>query len=238
MPDSSAQHHIYILHGWAVSAENEQKWTAFRDELQRQGVQSTFVGLPGLTTPNDEVWTVDDYIEWLAQQLPNKKVTLLGHSFGGQLSTVFAARFPNRVAQLILVDSAGLRVHTWQKDLKRSIFKVLATVGRMFAWIPGARWLLYKVAREQDYYQASSTLRKTMANVLAYETQSELASIQCQTLLIWGRNDTATPLSLGTQFALLIPQAELEVIDEARHSPQFTHHTQVAQVVSDWMQRL
>ena len=45
------------------------------------------------------------------------KITLLGHSYGGFLAQLYAVRYPNRVARLILVDTTA----TWEWVLEANI---------------------------------------------------------------------------------------------------------------------
>ena len=56
-------------------------------------------------------------IEELRRQLDLDKITLLGHSYGGFLAQLYAVRYPNRVARLILVDTTA----TWEWVLEANI---------------------------------------------------------------------------------------------------------------------
>ena len=226
---------VFILHGWAVSPDNEAKWSSFRAALEKKEIPSVFLGLPGLTAPLTEVWDLDDYVAWLSQQLPSKPVILLGHSFGGQISVRFAAKYPERVSKLILVASSGVRDKTFKAQLKRSVLYCVAKVGKIFSFVPYARKLLYIVARERDYYQASPLLRLTMVNVVQDEVVSDIQNVVAPTVLIWGEKDMVTPLR-NTAVFKTIPTSKLVTIPEARHSPQFTHPEKVAQIVVDFLE--
>lgn len=227
---------IYILHGWAIDPANEKKWHTFRTLLKKQGVLSKFLPLPGITTQLDEAWTLDSYVNWLEQQLPkDAPVTLLGHSFGGQICCQFAAQYPERVDKLILIDSAGIKDTSVRKILKRGIFKFFAKLGKPIFRHSLFRTVLYKLAREQDYLHANELQRQTMVNVINTEIVDYLPQIKCPTLILWGKNDMATPLKFAHQFQSLIPTNTLHVITEARHSPQFTHQEETAQVIGAFL---
>jgi proline iminopeptidase len=58
-------------------------------------------------------------IERIRQILDLEKVTLIGHSFGGFIATLYAAEFPNRVEKLVLVAPAGVLT---PPDEERDIF--------------------------------------------------------------------------------------------------------------------
>jgi pimeloyl-ACP methyl ester carboxylesterase len=226
---------IYLLHGWSVNQLNKNKWQPLIDQLAALGVKTVFLPIPGLTAPLNEVWDLPDFINWLAKSLPNQPVILLGHSFGGQLAAAFAARYSSRVDKLILIDSSGVRDHSFFAVTKRTIFLLMAKVGKLLFKNEKLRKFLYRAAREQDYLNAPPLLRRSMSNILDAEIGAELASIKCETLLIWGQNDRVTPLWLGKFFHRQISKSKLRVIDEARHSPQFTHTQQVAQLVADFV---
>lgn len=227
---------VYILHGWAIDTENEKKWATFRDLLKKYSIQTVFLPLPGLTTKLETAWTLDDYIAWLEKELPKgEKAILLGHSFGGQIAARFAAQYPEKVTRLILIASAGMIDRAPQKVLKRMVFGFAAKVGKPILRHEVFRKVLYKLAREQDYLKANKTQRQTMANVINTEIIDYLPQIECPTLLIWGKNDTATPLKFAKVFQSEIEQSQLHIITNARHSPQFTHAIETAEVIGEFL---
>lgn len=226
---------VYLLHGWSVNQLNQNKWQPLMDELANQGVKTVFVPIPGLTSPLNEVWDLSDFIRWLGQTLPASPVILLGHSFGGQLAAAFAAQYPDRVKKLILVDSSGVRDHSVWATTKRTVFLILAKLGKLLFKNEALRKFLYKAAREQDYLNAPPLLRRSMSNILDAEIDQELVKIKCPTLLIWGRQDRVTPLWLGQFFKQQIKQSRLEIIEQARHSPQFTHVREVARLITSFV---
>ncbi len=226
---------IYLLHGWAISAVNESKWQQLRTFLKKQGIDTIFLALPGLSSPLDRPWTLQSYVEWLAEQLPKEeKVVLLGHSFGGQLATRFAAQYPKRLSKLILIASAGIRDYSFFAVAKRSVFYTLAKVGGFAKNNHTLKSLLYKLAREQDYNQADEIMKKTMASVLSDEVKKDIPNVTCETLLIWGKRDKSTPYT-NTRFFLQIPRSKLVTMPDARHSPQFTHAAEVAENIATFV---
>jgi pimeloyl-ACP methyl ester carboxylesterase len=251
---------LFILHGWTIAAGSQAKWEPFlaslKNNLQRP-ITLVFLPLPGLSHPLNEEWHLDDYVQWLDDQIqkhlihnhqiqnhhirdPRAKLTddeqifLLGHSFGGQISIRFAATHPDLISKLILIDASGMRDRRWWARLKRALFWTIAKVGKVFFQQAGLRRLLYKLAGEQDYQQASPMLRQTMKNVLNEEIVNDLPNLQVPTLLVWGEKDTQTPLRHGRYYAQLITRSKLVVIPEARHSPHFTHVGATAKAVSEF----
>jgi len=228
---------VIILHGWSINPENAVKWQSFRDTLQKKGVETEFLGLPGLSSPLQEVWGLGNYVDWLDGQIKKyPQVILLGHSFGGQIAARYSAKHPEKVAKLVLIDSSGIRDHSFLATTKRTGFLVAAKVGKVFFQSDFFRNILYKLAREKDYQQAPPLLRRTMSSILDEEVVADLAHISAPTLLIWGAEDTVTPLFLGKIFATKIRHNQFKTISGARHSPQFTHINEVAQAVADFVQ--
>jgi pimeloyl-ACP methyl ester carboxylesterase len=228
---------IYILHGWAYTTE---KWHPFLDFLKQQGIETVLLKIPGLTAPLNEVWTLDDYVDWLNKKLihEKEKVILLGHSNGGRISLAFALKYPEKISQLILVDSAGIYHNELPLRMKRFIFGAAAKAGRALHNNDKLRKIFYTFVREQDYERANPIVRKTMRNLLKVDLRDKLYEIMIKTLIIWGEHDRITPLSDGELMSNLLPQASLHIISGARHSPQFTHAKQVSEIISKDIQTI
>jgi len=245
---------IYILHGWAVDQFNDKKWQPFMEEVKKNGHNSIFLKIPGLSSPLNEVWELDDFVKWVGNQLPkNEKIVLLGHSFGGQIAIRFTANNPDRVEKLILIDSAGQVDNRLRKVLKRNVFWLVAKIGKLFFNLTSynespslrsapfqkgglfLRRLLYKFAREGDYKNAPPLMRKVMANVIKEEVIGDAKKIKCKNLIVWGSNDMTTPLFMGKKYQSLIKRSKLKIINEARHSPQFTHVNETVSAVKEFI---
>ncbi|MBP7018185.1 alpha/beta hydrolase [Candidatus Saccharibacteria bacterium] len=219
---------IYILHGWAYSTE---KWQPFLLALKDRKIDSKMLYIPGLTDELDEAWDIDNYIKWLAETLPNEPVILLGHSNGGRLALNYAYVYPDRVKQLILLDSAGI-YHGGLARIKRNVFKKTAKLGKKITKSEGAKKVLYKLARVSDYKEAPEHMKITMQNMIDSDKGLSLSEIQNKTNIIWGGMDKITPLTDGVQMHRQIADSSFKVVDDARHSPQFTHVDEVADIVT------
>ncbi|MGI5827414.1 MAG: alpha/beta fold hydrolase [Patescibacteria group bacterium] len=227
---------IFLLHGWTQSKDTPQKWEPFIKLLRKRGIEPVLLKLPGLTTPLKEVWTLEDYVQWLKKALSKETtVTLLGHSFGGQICIRFTAKYPEKVKKLILLDSAGIRNNTPQAVIKRTVFLVLAKTGKAVFSNESLRKALYKVAREHDYEKASPILRKTFINVLNTDVTENLKHIHCPTTIIWGGQDRTTPTFMARKLHSAVVNSSLHYIANARHSPQFTCPEEVAEIVAKFV---
>src|SRR6516165_6227419 len=100
---------VVLLHGWGARIESWGPIPAILAERFRVLAPD----LPGFgETPGpDRAWGTYEYADFLATFLETQELSkpvLVGHSFGGRTSIALAARRPELVGKLVLVDSAGI----------------------------------------------------------------------------------------------------------------------------------
>lgn len=220
---------IYILHGWTYSLD---KWQPLIDLLKKNGFNTVLLKVPGLTQESDRIWDIEDYVGWLKKETETSDhLVLIGHSNGGRIALAFSEKYPQKVDHLILIDSAGVYHDELPIRFKRIIFKGMAKVGKKITKSQILKDLLYKVARESDYKNASPQMKQTLVNLLESDKSLKLDKIELSTTIIWGENDKTTPLSDGKMMAQKIRNSKLHIINGARHSPQYTHPQEVAEKI-------
>lgn len=219
---------VLILHGWTYSTK---KWAPFITSLKNNSIHAELLKIPGLTEKLSNVWNIDNYVEWLKGKINNNKVILIGHSNGGRIILAFAVKYPEKVKQIILIDSAGIYHNELPTRLKRFVFKTIANIGRRITKSESLRKALYKLSRESDYEKAFPIVKQTMVNLITFDISNFLNKIKVPTLIIWGEQDKATPLSDGKLMHNLIKGSNLYIIKSAKHSPQFTHAEQVSKII-------
>jgi pimeloyl-ACP methyl ester carboxylesterase len=218
----------FILHGWTYQTAT---WDALRTELTSRSVEHEFLLIPGLTDGTNPIWTMEDYVQWLAEKTAGyDKVVLYGHSNGGRISLAYAAKYPEKVARLILEDSAGIPPRGWRK-LKRDTFRKCAQLLGRFIRFEKLRGVFRKAIRASDYARATPEMRKTMSNLVAVDLGKILDRIQCPTLIIWGALDKTTPLEDGKLIHKGIRSSRLHIISDARHGPHITHTKEIADLI-------
>ncbi|OGJ37314.1 MAG: hypothetical protein A2383_01420 [Candidatus Pacebacteria bacterium RIFOXYB1_FULL_39_46] len=228
--------HLVVLHGWTLDHNVVTKWQPILELLKKTGLKVHFWPLPGLAQAPEKPLTLSDYVAWLENKTKTlDSFFLLGHSFGGQLAIRFARLNSNKVRGLILVDNSGIIDPAFTKVIKRLVFRTLAKAGKTLTKSPTLRRLLYRFARETDYYEASPTQQATMRNILADEIKTDLPQLKIPTLVIWGEADRVTPLALGRKIAQTIPQAQLKILPNARHSAVYTHPEAVVDLVEKFI---
>ncbi|OGH37643.1 MAG: hypothetical protein A3B44_00015 [Candidatus Levybacteria bacterium RIFCSPLOWO2_01_FULL_38_21] len=222
---------IFVLHGWTYS---RQKWDPFLSFLKSEGLNPYLLSIPGLTDKIDRPWDIDDYANWLYKKFENEKdkIILIGHSNGGRIALAFACSYPEKISKLILIDSAGIYHNEFSLRIKRAIFKAAAKIGKRLIDSKKAKDLLYFLAREKDYKNASPNVKKTMLNLLKSDKNLALGNIKAPTIIIWGRGDRITSLSDGKMLNQKIRNSKLFIIDNSSHSPQFTHPKEVVNIIA------
>jgi pimeloyl-ACP methyl ester carboxylesterase len=165
-------------------------------------------------------------------------VTLVGLSMGGPIAATFTARFPQRVAKLVLIDPAGARSPAFPRLLK--IFKK-PVIGEVILALIGSRGMVKHVASDlldkqlveqfQERYMLQmqfkgfkrallSTVRNNMLESFMI-TYRGVGSLNKPSLLFWGRKDTTVPLVQSEDICAAIPNIELHVIDDCSHIPHY-----------------
>jgi pimeloyl-ACP methyl ester carboxylesterase len=179
-------------------------------------------------------WTIYDYEKWLEEILKVQKepVTLICHSNGGRIAGYYLSKHTTHVKRLILIDSAGILHNDFLTNTKRAVFKFLAKFGKFFTKSKKMQKLLYTFARESDYFQANPTSRITMQNLIALDLRPHFGQITLPTTIIWGQNDGQTPLQDGQEIHNLIKNSQMHIIQEARHSPFYTHAQEVCDIIT------
>lgn len=222
---------ILILHGWTYSTK---KWGELINILEDKGYEVLLPNIPGLTEEIEKPWSLDDYIHWLKNIIEKEKgeIILAGHSNGGRISIAFAEKYPEKLSNLILIDSAGIYHNNFTRKIKRAFFRNLAKFGKKLTTSQTFKALLYRIVGERDYYEASEIQRQTMVNMISQDLTKIFTNIKIPTSIIWGENDKVTPLEDGMFMNKNIPDSKLFIIKEARHSPMFTHPKEVANIIT------
>lgn len=210
--------YIFILHGWGA---NLGVYASVADVLAKKYtvVSFDFPGFGGTAEP-DEVWDVLRYAQFTTKFISTfgcKEVILFGHSFGGRVILKMAGEceLPFKINKILFVDSAGVMPQRSDKQkLRTKVYKcgkqVLSfyPIKKMF---PDALEALKKKFSSADYANASELMRGVLVKTVNEDLVYLMKSIKCTTLLIWGENDTATPIGDAKIFEREISAAGADV---------------------------
>jgi len=172
-----------------------------------------------------KIATFSDFLQGFMQLQNLTKATLVGNSLGGWIALDFAARHPDMVDKLVLVDSAGIpwspaptvHLNPSTLDEMREVLNICFYDKKFVTDEAVARAFTNRLRNNDGY-----TVQRTMAETIAepqFET-ANLKSIKAPTLVVWGRQDELVPLSVGERLRDGIPGAKLVVLDQCGHIPQ------------------
>jgi 3-oxoadipate enol-lactonase len=198
----------------------------------------------GLSEPGPDTNDMADYTRDLMGLLDDLEVgraTIVGLSIGGLIAQELYRHSPERVAALVLCDTAA-KIGTeevWDQRIaavERGGIEALAdaTLQRWFTAqfrtarsgeLAGMRAMLTRTPR-QGYLAACGALKR--ADLRPYAGR-----IRAPTLCLVGDEDGSTPVALVKETAALIPGSRFEIIEGAGHLPNVEKPEIVAKLVAE-----
>ena len=211
---------VLLLHGWGCSSETMQP--AFRHLEADFHVYNFDLPGFGLSPEPPAAWDTAAYASLLAEFIQKncaQPPVLVAHSFGGRLSLRLAAQgVPHK---MILTGCAGLKAHRGL-DYYAKVYSYKAA--KKLLSLPGLRGqreeLLNKAKAKSgsaDYRQASEVMRAVFVKTVNEDQTPNLSQVQAPTILFWGGQDTATPLSDGRLMEAKMRDAALIVKPDGSH---------------------
>lgn len=210
---------VLLLHGWGANKES----LAPIFNMLKENFHVVAPDLPGCGASGepDTPWGVTDYSEFIKEFIKKKDLApfaAIGHSNGGRVLIRSCSDwfFPEK---LILIDSAGIKAkHKPSYYIKVYSYKIGKKILKSPLFEKSGLYesLLDKTGSE-DYKNSSPVMRATMSRLLNEDLKDRLPLIKAETLLIWGSEDTATPIEDGRTMERLIPGSGLAEIKGAGH---------------------
>lgn len=209
-----------LMHGWGCDS-------SALGLFERVGLENHTVyniDLPGFGKSDEPLtpWGIEEYthmLENFCKELGIVNPIVLGHSFGGRVALLFASR--NKVRKLILVDAAGVRP---RRSLKYYLKVYSFKLGKLiYPALVGKEKAKEKIEAMRsrrgsyDYNNCSPMMRRVMVNVVNADLRSCMKKIEAPTLLLWGENDTATPMRDARIMLKRIPDSGLISFAGAGH---------------------
>ncbi|MBR3909490.1 MAG: alpha/beta hydrolase [Clostridia bacterium] len=191
---------VLLLHGWGSSFDVYQ---GIINTLKNR-YKVVALNFPGCGNSDtmENPWNLGDYCN-LVLEFMNKigieNPIMFGHSHGGRVTLKMVADKMVNPPKIVLLDSAGLiPKKSFRQKWRAKSFKIIKTVLTLPIIKSFSAPLLEKARRHYgsaDYNAAPLVLRQTLVSLVNTDLRDILHNIACPTLLIWGENDTATPLA-------------------------------------------
>ena len=173
------------------------------------------IDLPGfgLSSEPTYVWTLYDYVDCVKELLDSLNINnpiLVGHSFGGKISLLYASKYS--------VNKLALFGSPFKQEIKKETLK-LKTL-KALKKVPGIKKLegfAKKHIGSTDYKNASETMRKIMVEHVNLDITEEVKKITCPTIIVWGTLDEAVPLERAYELEKLIKDSAVVTYDGCTH---------------------
>ncbi len=228
---------VVLLHGTAASLHTWEGWT---EELAKYYRVVSF-DMPGfgLTGPEPNgVYTRERYIEFIDDVLNALHVEschLAGNSFGGHMAWSYAAKHPEKVTKLALLNSSGyprgdqptpisfkLQKMVWLKPILTSITpKFLVEKSVRVVYHDDTKITDKCVQRYYDILLREGNREGLMGKSvqITYDHADEIKHISCPTLIMWGDTDELVNVEAAPRFHTDIPNSELLIYENMGHIP-------------------
>jgi pimeloyl-ACP methyl ester carboxylesterase len=226
---------VILLHGYP---DNLQVWSELAPRLARR-CEVTAFDWPGMGY--SEAWsggaTPFDFARRLSTLMDAwniERATIIGHDMGGQPALAFAAKYPNRVSRLVVMNSlviwdektsweiALLRKFGWNRVLLERLpravfFRAIRT------FLPRG----YKLGAELrsdlwDSFQRPEVRKFVVRMCAGYQgtlprLKQLYPAIKTPALFLWAERDKHFPVAHARKLAEMVPGAKLEEIPHAGH---------------------
>ena len=202
---------IVLLHGWGQNIEMMKMVSdPFSDDYD-----IVIIDLPGHGNSEEPktVYSLYDFVDCVKSLLDSLKIKnpiLIGHSFGGKISLLYASMYD--VKKLVLFGSP------FKKEIEKLSLKtkMLKTAKK----IPGINKLegfAKKHMGSTDYKNASPLMREILVGHVNLDITEKVKKIKCPTLILWGTLDDAVPLERAYELESLISDAGVVVYEGCTH---------------------
>lgn len=200
---------IVFLHGWGGSTKSFEYFA--------KGKNSIIIDFPpfGMSKEPKYAYTLDDYVNIVIKIIKKEKIekiNIVAHSFGGRVALALAAK--GFVNKMVLTGSAGLKP---KYSLKRAFAKFRFKMAKFIVKLKLKDKSYLNKFGSSDYKSLSGIMKKTFVNIVNFYQNDMLNDVKCDTLLIWGSNDTETPLYMAKTFEKKIKGSGLVIFKNCGH---------------------
>lgn len=238
---------LVFLHGWAQSRQAWfQQFDAFPGAL--------FLNLPGHGGADDA--PADDWVEIIAQQLPDKPCVLVGWSLGGMLALELARQLPERIGALALVSATPCfrNKDDWAAGCDEGLlagFEAAVnsasarTLNRFFALMlhgddlnRGDYNALAKQAVNRNHPPSPAGMRGGLDLLAGLDNRRKLGELTVPALILHGEQDAIVSAQAALRMAELIPEHQLHLFPDCGHAPFLTQPELFNKYLKHWWNTL
>lgn len=185
---------------------------------------------PGEVPEGGGIASMADDVITLAKELGIERFSLMGHALGGLVGLDIAARRPELIEKLVLINAWGKAdPHSGRCfDVRIELLKksgVPAFVKAQPLFLYPAVWMSENAARMDAeevhaaaHFQGEQNVLRRIAALRAFDIEASLADITHPTLLVATKDDLLVPFTRSVRLAEQMPNAELCLMDFGAHA--------------------
>ena len=211
---------IVCLHGWG------DEMITFTNFEKKMNKKFTFllIDLPGFGGSSAPIsgWSLSEYASLVAAIIGKLNLGAvfgyIGHSNGGAILIYGIGEKILDSKKLVLMGASGIRT---KNKLRKNSIKALSKIGGLVISPLTSR---YRHSFKKKVYSTIGSdalvkpeLIETFRKITAQDVLPQANKIEIPTLLIWGRDDKATPVTYGYLFKGAIKHSNLSIIKNAGH---------------------
>ena len=248
-------HPIIILHGAGPNDHHYMQSDLEPLFKERMGWWRIYIDLPGFgqtpwpnwATSSDQI--LDLLCDFIDQVIPGKKFTLVGLSWGGELSLGIVSRRADRVEGLYLSVPA-VNVERSKRKLPEETILVknpdfVAGLQEDEMWITDnitvqdpsflerLRQEIFSVARENE---KNGTNQEVRAQQFSFDAKK--IYLDKPTLILTGRQDNSVGYQDAWDLIENFPRASFAVLDRASHFLSVEQNTLMKALIDEWLDRV
>lgn len=184
-----------------------------------------------------------DAVKQLLDREGLARASLIGNSVGGWVAASFAARYPQAVERLVLVDAAGFKAMFDGPPPANLYPENVEDMSRLM------RFMRASAAAHTPEYAAAAlaalnvrgdrlAARAVFKGLMASPRLEEVGpQINAPTLVVWGADDALFPLPVADHVTGLVPGARKLVIAGAGHFPQLDQAAAFTEAVDAFLRQ-
>lgn len=257
MSNPEAEHTVVLVHGFSVPYFIYDPTFEFLTKSGFRVLRYDLFGR-GFSDRPDTRYNIELFVRQLGGLLDGLRstrfISLVGLSTGGPITATFAARFPERVNKLVLIDPVGAKALPFARALKLASMPL---VGEAILSLVRSDRLTNNIASDffdrelVEHFQSRyvvqmqykgfrrailSTIRNGMLDSFL-ETYERIGKMDKPVLLFWGRNDVTVPFDHSDMLRRALPNIEFHAIENCGHTPHYEKADEVNPILLEFLRK-
>jgi pimeloyl-ACP methyl ester carboxylesterase len=243
---------VVLIHGSGPGVTAYANWRLVIPTLAERFhvIAPDMIGFGFTERPHDVSYDVDTWAEQvvaLLDELNIRKASLVGNSFGGAIALRAAARYPDRVDNLVLMGSMGVdfpitegldRVWGYEPSFE-NMRKVLDVFAYNRELVPDElAEVRYRASMQPGFQESFSAMfpepRQRWVDAMR-TPDDQIRALPHRTLIVHGREDQVIPVDNSIRLMSLVENGDLHVFAHCGHWVQIERSADFNRIVGDFL---